>query len=215
MNLRSRRGRGFRGWEHSAALRYGVRVLGYRVRASGWYCRPGSRRINTAAHRVNERRTEGGTMHINNLTNQIIKAAMRVHSRLGPGMLESSYEACLMYELRKTGFRAESQAGVPLVYQDVKPELGYRIDLLVEKSSSRSRLRPPSSRSMSLSCYHICGSVERKLDYSSTLTRLVSRMASSVSSTTTHPEVTICLVLFNQSRNSSLCASLLLWVPLC
>lgn len=71
-------------------------------------------------------------MHINSLTNQIIKAAMRVHSRLGPGMLESSYEACLIYELRKLGLRVESQVGVPLVYEEVRLELGYRIDLLVE-----------------------------------------------------------------------------------
>jgi len=57
---------------------------------------------------------------------------MRVHSRLGPGVLESSYEACLKYELQKQGLCVASQIGLPLVYEDVHLELGYRLDLLVE-----------------------------------------------------------------------------------
>ena len=57
---------------------------------------------------------------------------MRVHSRLGPGVLESSYEACLKYELQKQGLSVESQIGLPLIYDDVRLELGYRLDLLVE-----------------------------------------------------------------------------------
>lgn len=56
---------------------------------------------------------------------------MKVHSTLGPGLLESTYEACLVYELRKFGWRAESQIGLPVVYEGVKLDLGYRIDLLV------------------------------------------------------------------------------------
>jgi GxxExxY protein len=66
------------------------------------------------------------------LTHQIIGAALRVHSRLGPGVLESSYEACLKYELEKRGLRVEAQIGLPLVYDEVHLELGYRLDLMVE-----------------------------------------------------------------------------------
>jgi GxxExxY protein len=71
-------------------------------------------------------------MHINSLTQQVIGAAMRVHSKLGPGVLESSYEACLKYELQRRGLGVESQIGLPLIYDEVRLELGYRLDLLVE-----------------------------------------------------------------------------------
>jgi GxxExxY protein len=57
---------------------------------------------------------------------------MKVHTALGPGLLESAYEACLQYELIKTGLRVEAQKALPLVYESVKLECGYRIDLLVE-----------------------------------------------------------------------------------
>ncbi len=57
---------------------------------------------------------------------------MRVHSALGPGLLESAYEACLQYELIKSGLRVEAQKPLPLVYHSVKLECGYRVDLLVE-----------------------------------------------------------------------------------
>jgi GxxExxY protein len=57
---------------------------------------------------------------------------MRVHSAPGPGLLESAYEACLNYELIKSGLRVEAQKPLPLVYQSVKLECGYRVDLLVE-----------------------------------------------------------------------------------
>lgn len=57
---------------------------------------------------------------------------MRVHSGLGPGLLESAYEACLQFELIKSGLRVEAQKPLPLVYQSVKLECGYRVDLLVE-----------------------------------------------------------------------------------
>ena len=66
------------------------------------------------------------------LTGEIIGCAMRVHTVLGPGLLESAYEACLYYELNKTGLKVTKQVPLPLVYEDVKLECGYRIDLLVE-----------------------------------------------------------------------------------
>jgi GxxExxY protein len=66
------------------------------------------------------------------LTNRIIGAAMRVHSQLGPGLLESAYEACLEYELRDQGLVVERQKPLPLVYREVRLECGYRLDLLIE-----------------------------------------------------------------------------------
>jgi GxxExxY protein len=71
-------------------------------------------------------------MHINEVTGKIVSAAMRVHSRIGPGLLESSYEACLRYELVKSGLRVDSQGPIPLVYYEVRLDIGYRLDLLVE-----------------------------------------------------------------------------------
>lgn len=57
---------------------------------------------------------------------------MKVHTALGPGLLESAYEACLAHELKKAGLSVQSQVGLPVVYDDVSVELGYRLDLLVE-----------------------------------------------------------------------------------
>ena len=69
---------------------------------------------------------------INTLTEAIIGAAMRVHSALGPGLLESAYEICLCHELFKLGLRFEQQVDLPVVYDGVRLDAGYRIDLLVE-----------------------------------------------------------------------------------
>jgi len=69
---------------------------------------------------------------INRVSGAVVDAAMKVHSLLGPGLLESAYEACLAHEVRRRGFRVERQVGLPVVYEDEKLELGYRIDLLVE-----------------------------------------------------------------------------------
>ncbi len=68
----------------------------------------------------------------NSLTSQIIAAALEVHSRLGPGLLESAYEACLVYELRKRGLKTFNQVGLPVIYDEVQLDVGYRIDVLVE-----------------------------------------------------------------------------------
>ena len=57
---------------------------------------------------------------------------MKVHSKLGPGLLESAYEACLAHELSKAGLRFERQKPMPLIYDDVKLDVGYRLDLVVE-----------------------------------------------------------------------------------
>jgi len=68
----------------------------------------------------------------NLITGNIIDAALKVHSALGPGLLESAYEACLQQELTKRGIKAASQVALPVFYDGVKVELGYRVDLLVE-----------------------------------------------------------------------------------
>ena len=62
----------------------------------------------------------------------VITAAMRVHTELGPGLLESTYTACLQYELNEAGCRSMAQLGLPVVYRGIKLELGYRMDLVVE-----------------------------------------------------------------------------------
>jgi GxxExxY protein len=69
---------------------------------------------------------------VNRITGIIITAAMKVHSQLGPGLLESAYEACLLHELRKQGLSVANQVGLPVVYDGEKIDLGYRIDLIVE-----------------------------------------------------------------------------------
>ncbi len=66
------------------------------------------------------------------LTKAIIGAAIKIHGKLGPGLLESTYEACLAYELGKFGLRVERQEAVPLVYETVKMDCGFRADLVVE-----------------------------------------------------------------------------------
>jgi len=71
-------------------------------------------------------------MDINEVSGQIIDAAMKVHSALGPGLLESAYEACLLYELHQRGLKAMRQVDLPVVYKSVKIDVGYRLDLLVE-----------------------------------------------------------------------------------
>jgi GxxExxY protein len=71
---------------------------------------------------------------LNKITEAIIGAAIQVHRALGPGLLESAYEACLEYELAQLGLRVERQKPLPVVYRDVRLDCGYRIDLLVEDS---------------------------------------------------------------------------------
>jgi len=71
-------------------------------------------------------------MEINLITNEILDSAYKIHSKLSPGLLESSYQACLVYEIRKKGFKVEVEKPLPLIYEEVKLECGYRIDILVE-----------------------------------------------------------------------------------
>ena len=69
---------------------------------------------------------------LNRITEVIIGAAIDVHRALGPGLLESAYQACLAYELHQRGFNVEVEKPLPLVYREVRLDCGYRLDLLVE-----------------------------------------------------------------------------------
>ena len=69
----------------------------------------------------------------NEISNVVIGCAIQVHRDLGPGLLESSYQECLCYQISHSGLFVDKQKGLPLVYNDVRLECGYRIDLLVEK----------------------------------------------------------------------------------
>ena len=68
----------------------------------------------------------------NELSHEIIRAALKVHTALGPGLLESAYQTCLAYELRQMGFRVETEVPLPVVYKGVQLDCGYRLDLVVE-----------------------------------------------------------------------------------
>ena len=71
-------------------------------------------------------------MEINEITCKIIGCAIEVHKHLGPGLLESAYEECLIFELQNSGLRVESQKPVPVIYKEKKLDYGYRIDILIE-----------------------------------------------------------------------------------
>ncbi|MCX6230554.1 MAG: GxxExxY protein [Bacteroidetes bacterium] len=68
----------------------------------------------------------------NEISEKIIGCAIEVHKSLGPGLLESAYLECMFYELQKAGLKVEKQKPLPLVYKEVKLDVGYRIDLVVE-----------------------------------------------------------------------------------
>jgi GxxExxY protein len=69
---------------------------------------------------------------LNNITDQIIGSAVAVHRVVGPGLLESAYEACLVFELREPGLKVEQQKPLPIIYRGVKLDCGYRLDVVVE-----------------------------------------------------------------------------------
>ncbi len=68
----------------------------------------------------------------NEISNIVIRCAIDIHKALGPGLLESAYQECLFYKLRKEGLKVEKEKPMPLVFEEVKLDCGYRIDLLVE-----------------------------------------------------------------------------------
>ena len=71
-------------------------------------------------------------MNENDISKIVFESALKVHRILGPGLLESAYEECMFYELKKYDLKVEKQKKLPLVYEEVKLDAGYRIDIIVE-----------------------------------------------------------------------------------
>lgn len=71
-------------------------------------------------------------MELNEISGRIIAAALKVHTAIGPGVLESVYQTCLLHELKKTGLAVQAQGALPVIYDGLYLDSGYRIDLLVE-----------------------------------------------------------------------------------
>lgn len=92
-----------------------------------WTCPPVC--VNLGGHGVKRERMDG-----NSTTQAVIGAAITVHRELGPGLLESTYHACLEHELNQRGVKVESGKAVRVVYRGISIECGYRIDLLVENA---------------------------------------------------------------------------------
>lgn len=69
----------------------------------------------------------------NEISNKVIGIAIEVHNALGPGLLENVYKECLYHKIKQAGFKVEKEKSIPLIFEDVKLECGYRIDLLVEE----------------------------------------------------------------------------------
>ncbi len=76
---------------------------------------------------------EEADIELDKIAKEVVDAAFKVHFNIGPGLLESAYEACLAYEIGQRGLSVERQVAVPLVYEKVKLNVGFRIDLLVQK----------------------------------------------------------------------------------
>ena len=68
----------------------------------------------------------------NEISKIVFESALKVHKALGPGLLESAYEECLLYELKKSSLKVEKQKTLPLIYEEVKLDVGYRIDIIIE-----------------------------------------------------------------------------------
>lgn len=71
-------------------------------------------------------------MDENEISKIVFESALKVHKSLGPGLLESAYEECLFYELKKHDLKVEKQVALPLIYEEVKLDVGYRIDIIIE-----------------------------------------------------------------------------------
>ena len=83
------------------------------------------RKVHRNGHKV--------IMDLEKLFKKVLDCSYRVHTALGPGLLESAYEECLFYEISKTGIYVEKQKPLPLIYEEVKLDNGYRVDILVDQ----------------------------------------------------------------------------------
>ena len=79
------------------------------------------------------RKVKKEKMTENEISNKVIGIAIEVHNALGPGLLENVYKECLYHKIKQAGFKVEKEKSIPLIFEDVKLECGYRIDLLVEE----------------------------------------------------------------------------------
>ena len=84
--------------------------------------------------RTTEETGDTEEMHFNEISGAVVDSAMKVHTALGPGLLEGVYEACLVHELKKRGFRTASQLPLPVNYDGERIDLGFRVDILVENT---------------------------------------------------------------------------------
>ena len=85
------------------------------------------------AHKGKHKEHERNSMTENEIAKIVFEKGLKVHRKLGPGLLESSYEECLYYEINKEGLFVEKQKALPLIYEEIKLDIGYRIDLMVER----------------------------------------------------------------------------------
>src|SRR6059058_5162280 len=76
---------------------------------------------------------ETTSVEIERVATQIVDAAFKIHEKLGPGLLESAYQALMIYELEKRGLRVQKEVALPVVYEEVRIDAGYRIDLVVNE----------------------------------------------------------------------------------
>ena len=74
---------------------------------------------------------ETTSVEIERVAHEVVDAAFKIHSKLGPGLLESAYQVLMIYELTKRGLTVEKEVAVPVIYEEVQLEAGYRLDLLV------------------------------------------------------------------------------------
>lgn len=71
-------------------------------------------------------------MHENDISKIVVDSAYKIHTRLGPGLLESAYQAILAYELKNRGFRVETEVAMPVIYENLSLDIGFRVDMVVE-----------------------------------------------------------------------------------
>src|SRR5438270_2342520 len=98
-----------------------------------------------------------GNLHENTIAKEIVDAAYKIHTKLGPGLLESVYKVILAHELRKRGLQIQRQLPVPIIWEDIQFQEGYRFDLMVEtKCSLKSNLLQVSNLFTRNNCLLIC-----------------------------------------------------------
>ena len=90
------------------------------------------KKLSRLYHFIAQRAEEGEEMTENEIAKIVVDVAYHIHRKLGPGLLESVYAAVLLYELRKRGLKVEPEVAVPVIWEDVKLEIGFRADLIVE-----------------------------------------------------------------------------------